>query len=150
MQRCLPGYKAPDTISIPKNDTNRIFSIESLISNKTLPKIGEIVMYGFPFVNNVSSGQYTLRQHSKVSSKSFSFDSSFSVSDKNVRFAIDSINYRLTLYDYIVTDELGGFSGSPIFYFDLDEKKWFLLGILSASNSGSNSLYVVKSKYITN
>ena len=147
---CSPVYKSPDTITVLKEDTNSIYSIEHLIPSKPIKSLGEIVIYGFPLTNNIKSGWYTLRQASKISSKDFAFDSSFFVADKKGVLQKDLVNYRLFLNDYRITPELGGFSGSPVFAFDIEDKRWYFLGILSAIDPERNLLFIVKAKYIIN
>ena len=106
------------------------------------------MIFGFPLSNNRNGGGYTIKPASKIISSAYKFDTNVSLTDNIGNTYIDSLNYYITLKDYVVDSTLEGFSGAPVFARNKDSNKWSLLGIMTATNTRLNIICVVKARYI--
>lgn len=130
-------------VSVPP-DT--VYSVESLITN--LPKSkGHISIFGYPSSKVFETGTFSVEKSTHLLIKDFNLF-------ENYRYINCQNDSATAEQDYIVSvneeiyNPLNGFSGSPAFVFDYENKNWALIGTFVAVVEDDEKLRIIKPVYI--
>lgn len=145
-RKCYPNYVKPDISIFKRNRADSINAINGMLSNRLPDVVSELVVFGNP-VPSIEFFQN--RDYYRIHSRDFKIFESVNVVDacSNKQF-FDSINYRMVFNDYKLPTDLHGFSGAPVFVKDAKSSYWFFLGVLIGGDKNTNSIIVVKYKYV--
>ncbi len=129
MEKCLSPPMEADIVACEVINTNNdtIYSVENFLATTLPKKKGVISIYGFPdYANRIAGGfQQVNATHFVVDS--FLLYNYYSFKGCDGMMWVDSVDYVLKTYKKR-TDNLGGFSGSPVFIEDKKKKKWVFMG----------------------
>lgn len=126
---CVVPPLAADVIAYEVDNTveDTIYSIEKFLPQSLPKEQGIVGMYGFPSYANYTGSEFHIVNATYLSTDSCVIYNYYKFLGCGGAWQIDSVNYVCKTFK-MRTDNLDGFSGSPVFVEDLKNKRWVFAG----------------------